>query len=47
MTVVIEYVTALLEYLGFRYKACIGPEVAGLFPLLILSIFTINFNIIS
>ena len=46
MTVLLEYVTALLEYLGFRYKACIGPKVAGFFPLLIQSIFTINLNYI-
>ena len=44
MTVLLEYVTALLEYFDFCYKACIGPKVVGLSPPPIVSIFTINFN---
>ena len=41
MTVLLEYVTALLEYLGFCYKACIGPKVVGLSPPPMLSIILI------
>jgi len=44
VTVLLEYMTALLEYLGFCYKAYISPKVAGLSPLLILSILSIKFN---
>jgi len=32
MTVLLEYVTALLEYLSFCYKAFISPKVMGLSP---------------
>ena len=44
MTVLLEYVTALLEYLGFLLQGMHQPKSAGLSPPPILSTFTINFN---
>ena len=41
MTALLEYVTALLEYLSFSLQGMHRPNSAGLFPPPILSIFLI------